>query len=207
VNRFPWRGLTPRRSSSTWRHEPTLLTWGDSVVEFAVLVLIAEGNRILLTKREDFEVWCLPGGAVDLGESVAQAAIREAREETGLEVELTRLVGIYSRPSWNAHTVAFLARPIGGAIQPQVGEVVDAGFFDAAELPTPLIPWHRRPIRDARDGVGGSAAWTDDQAWPFEPGLDRKAVYALRDQSGLGRAEFFTRFFGRPGPADKRREV
>ncbi len=60
-----------------------------------VTVAVIDEDRILLTKREDFEVWCLPGGGVDPGESVAQAAIREAREETGLEVQLTRLVGIY----------------------------------------------------------------------------------------------------------------
>jgi ADP-ribose pyrophosphatase YjhB (NUDIX family) len=177
------------------------------VVELAVLIVITEGDRILLTKREDFEVWCLPGGAVDPCESVAQAAIREAREETGLEVELTRLIGIYSRPSWNAHSVAFLARPIGGSLQPQVGEVLDAGFFDASDLPAPLIAWHRQPIRDTLGGVGGSATSTWDQVWPFEPGLDRQALYALRDQSGLSRAEFFARHFDRLGTAGERREV
>lgn len=82
-----------------------------------VNISIIQNGKILLTKREDFEVWCLPGGAVDEGESLAQAAIREAREETGLEVELTRLVGVYSRPSWNGpgmHIVSFVARPVGG---------------------------------------------------------------------------------------------
>ena len=50
-----------------------------------------EDGRILLAKREDFEVWCIPGGMVEDGESVARAAVREIAEETGLTVELTVL--------------------------------------------------------------------------------------------------------------------
>ncbi|HXF60662.1 MAG TPA: NUDIX domain-containing protein [Caldilineaceae bacterium] len=65
-----------------------------------VNVAIFQDNHILLTKREDFEVWCLPGGAVDPHESLAEAAMREALEETGLTVHLTRLVGVYSQPEW-----------------------------------------------------------------------------------------------------------
>src|SRR3712207_1046342 len=92
----------------------------------AAVAIIRDG-RILLTKREDFEVWCLPGGHVDPGESVAAAAIREAREELGLEVRLTRLVGIYSKPNWpngGMHIVVFAAERIGGALQPAADEVL-----------------------------------------------------------------------------------
>ena len=60
-----------------------------------VNIAIIPDDKILLTERTDFEVWCLPGGEVEPGESLAQAALRETREETGLEVELTRLVGVY----------------------------------------------------------------------------------------------------------------
>src|SRR5829696_4121412 len=58
---------------------------------FGVIVAIMNNGKILLTKREDFEVWCLLGGGVEDGESLAKAAIREAKEETGLDVELTGL--------------------------------------------------------------------------------------------------------------------
>lgn len=57
-----------------------------------------EGGRVLLTKRTDNGQWCLPGGAVDPGESVAEACAREVVEETGLSVRVKRLVGVYSHP-------------------------------------------------------------------------------------------------------------
>ena len=63
----------------------------------AANVAVIQDGKILLTKREDFEVWCLPSGGVEDGESLAEAAIRETKEETGVDVELTRLVGVYSR--------------------------------------------------------------------------------------------------------------
>jgi len=87
---------------------------------FGVSVAVIQNGQILLTQRSDLPIWVLPGGAVDDGESLAQAAIRETREETGLEVELTRLVGVYSRPHWRNdgdHSTLFAARPIGGNLQ------------------------------------------------------------------------------------------
>ena len=99
---------------------------------FGVCIATIRDGQILLTQRSDFPVWCLPGGAVDDGESLAQAAIREAREETGVDVELTRLVGVYSRPNWRYggdHSVLFAARPVGGELQIVTNETVDAGYF------------------------------------------------------------------------------
>jgi ADP-ribose pyrophosphatase YjhB (NUDIX family) len=108
------------------------------MVNFEAAVAILQDHQVLLVKREDFEVWVLPGGAIDPGESVLDAAVREAREETGLVVQLTRLVGIYSRPNWASHIIVFAAEQTGGAARAQAGEVIDVRFFDVNALPADL---------------------------------------------------------------------
>lgn len=56
------------------------------------------GEKILLTRRTDNGQWCLPGGAMEAGESLSEACIREVFEETGLHVRVLRLIGVYSTP-------------------------------------------------------------------------------------------------------------
>ena len=172
-----------------------------------VAVALLHEGTVLLTKREDAEMWCLPGGAVDAGESLAAAAVREMREEAGLDVRLTRLVGLYSRPNWSNHIAVFAAELVGGTLALDPNETVDAGFFDPAALPEPLLWWWRRPIADAFAGVGGSAVWTFDAPYPFPPGLSRAELYALRDRSGLTRAEFAEKHFNQRGPVGERSEL
>lgn len=94
---------------------------------------VIRSGEILLTKRRDIEVWCLPGGHVDAGETVAQAAVREVWEETGLRTALDRLVGIYSAPRWHHggdNVVLFAATHTSGELNPQENEVLEVGFFD-----------------------------------------------------------------------------
>lgn len=146
----------------------------------ATAVVVKDGE-ILLIQRADFKLWALPGGRVEAGESVAQAAIREVYEETGLQIALTSLVGIYAMPRWigNDHSVVFAASPLGGAVEPQAQEAETARYFRAADLPERLNWWHRQPIRDALAGRGGSAVWQQDVRWPHEE------VFALRAAGAL----------------------
>ncbi len=164
-----------------------------------VLVAIIENGRMLLTQRDDFACWCLPGGAVDDGESLEQAAAREAFEETGLQIHLTRLVGMYSQPHWHHggnYFALFAAEPIGGALRLAASETIDAGFFDRGVLPQPLVWWHQLPIADALDGALGVARVIAGE-WPFDQHLTRAEIYALRDQSGLSRRQFWAQHWGR----------
>jgi 8-oxo-dGTP diphosphatase len=158
-----------------------------------VNVAIIQEGKILLTKRRDFEIWCLPGGEVDNGETLAEAAKREAREEVGLEIHLERLVGIHSRPQWlscGSHVVVFSASVIGGKLVIQPQEVMEARFFARNELPKEMLLGHRQQVLDALNGVSG-AVWTHESEWRFEPGLTRQELYHLRDQSGLSPTEFY----------------
>ncbi len=146
-------------------------------------IVVIQDNKVLLTKRSDVPMWCLPGGGVDAGESVAQTAVREVHEETGLTIQLTRFVGVYSRPNWGIdgdHVLLFTAVPIDGTLQMADGEVIDQNFFDPNQLPQPILWWHIQRIKDAFAGVTG-AAWSQDVAWPFGQ-LTRQEVFAQRAQ-------------------------
>jgi ADP-ribose pyrophosphatase YjhB (NUDIX family) len=101
----------------------------NSVVPSANVVVVNDAGEILLIRRTDNDNWALPGGAMDLGESLPDAAIRETLEETGVQVELTGLVGIYTDPrhvilytsngeARQEFSVVFTARPIGGEPTP-----------------------------------------------------------------------------------------
>ena len=95
----------------------------NSIVPAVTAVVIDDDGRILLIHRTDNDRWALPGGEVELGESVSRAVIREVHEETGIDVEITGLVGIYSDPKHiiayddgevrQQFSLCFRARPIG----------------------------------------------------------------------------------------------
>jgi ADP-ribose pyrophosphatase YjhB (NUDIX family) len=159
----------------------------------AVIVAVIDEGKILLTKRDDFEVWCLPGGGVEDGESLAEAAIRETKEETGIDVELTRLVGVYSRIGgmWNdVHAILFTAKPVGGRLEIQPGETVEVGYFSFDKIPGELLFGHERRIQDAIQAVGGIAV-KQELNLPMDSKPTRQELYALRDRSGLSRQQYY----------------
>lgn len=94
----------------------------------AVAAVVQDGTgKILLIRRTDNDLYAIPGGAQDIGETVTQAVVREAREETGIEIEVTNLVGIYSDPRHviaydngevrQEFSICFRAKPIGGQVR------------------------------------------------------------------------------------------
>lgn len=76
----------------------------NSIVPAVSVVVRDETDRLLLIHRTDNDLWSIPGGAMEPGESVRQAAVRETNEETGYDIEITGLVGIYTDPS---HIIAY----------------------------------------------------------------------------------------------------
>ena len=142
------------------------------MASLGVEVVILMEQRVLLILRDDFSVWALPGGGVDPGESLVQAAMREVREETGLVVVISRLVGFYSRPDWcngGDNDALYVAHSTSGRFINESDEVKAIGLFDPNDLPHPIVGWHRQRIRDAVSGAVGVTR-TQHTPWPFDPG-------------------------------------
>ena len=163
----------------------------------AVIVAVIDDGKILLTKREDFEVWCLPGGGVEDGESLAEAGIREAKEETGLDVELKRLVGVYSRMGGgmhDVHAVLYTAKPIGGKLKTQPNETIEVAYFPFDQLPDEMLFGHKKRISDAINNAGGVSVRQELKMRDSKI-YTRKETYEMRNRSGLTRQEFYLQRF------------
>ena len=111
------------------------------------LIFDAEGH-ILLGHRRDIDWWNLPGGGMEFGETVDEALCREVREETGLEVKVDRLVGVYSKPQKQEVVLTFICQVIDGTLQPTV-ETRENRYFNPDALPGNTLPKHRQRIEDA----------------------------------------------------------
>src|SRR5262245_37141216 len=95
----------------------------------SVTAVVVRDDTLLLIHRVDNDRWALPGGAIELGESSIQAAVRETSEETGIEIEVLGLVGIYTDPRHvmryddgevrQQFSLCFRADPVGGSLRPQ----------------------------------------------------------------------------------------
>jgi 8-oxo-dGTP pyrophosphatase MutT (NUDIX family) len=112
-------------------------------------------GEILLIQRADDQLWAMPGGAFEVGETPAQAACREAWEETGIQVEPLALVGVYDSrlcgtKSWaHLYQFVFLCRPRDADAQPSLSnETLDVRWYAEADLPA-LSPGHALRIAGA----------------------------------------------------------
>lgn len=102
----------------------------------AVCVIARDGKVLMIRRGTDtgYGLWSLPGGFVDRGEVVETAAAREAWEETGLEVAVDGLIGLFSLPGDPVIVAAFTARETGGSLAPGP-EALEAAFFPPDSLP------------------------------------------------------------------------
>lgn len=116
----------------------------------ACTIPVDDDGRILLVKRgiePGYGLWVIPGGYVDLGETVREAAIRETYEETGVQVQLEQLVDAYSYPDSAVVVVVYAARMVAGT--PQVGrECLDVALFPTSEL-----PWQQLAFRSTNEAL------------------------------------------------------
>ena len=110
--------------------------------------LIFDDGRVLLAHRRDIDWWNLPGGGMEIGETVEEAVRREVREETGLEVQVERLVGVYSKPQKQEVVLTFRCRVTGGVLQ-TTEESRACSYFPPDALPHNTLPKHRERVMDA----------------------------------------------------------
>ena len=115
----------------------------NSIVPSVTAVVPDETGAILLVHKTDNDLWALPGGGVDVGESVSDAVVREVEEETGIEVVPEQLIGIYTNPHHvmayddgevrQQFSMCFTARVIGGSIRTS-SETSEVQFVPVTEL-------------------------------------------------------------------------
>ncbi|MFH0993505.1 MAG: NUDIX domain-containing protein [bacterium] len=129
---------------------PSYIAWirgliGDAkiILNAACVVIPNDKGEILLQQRSDNQLWGLPGGLMELGESIAQTAIREVKEETNLDVTLTGFVGVFVNPAmtWRKTDKAqvichsFVGAIAGGTLAINDGESLNFGWFGPDNLP------------------------------------------------------------------------
>jgi ADP-ribose pyrophosphatase YjhB (NUDIX family) len=133
----------------------------------AVVWRDAPGGELLLMRRSDNGCWGLPGGYVEPGERLLDAVAREVREETGAEIDVGELIGIYADPRLqviaypdgarvHAVNLCFEARLRGQGRPTTPEETLETRLFPASALPEPFVPIHEIRVRDAvgpRNGV------------------------------------------------------
>jgi len=136
----------------------------NSLVPASGVLAVDDAGRVLLQRRRDTGQWAIPMGAQEFGETVTQCAVRETAEETGVTVEVTGLLGVYSDPGHiifydsdgetrQEYEVILLGRPVSG--EPTANdEASAAGWFTVGELAAlDIHPTQRRQLRDWTEGT------------------------------------------------------
>lgn len=111
-------------------------------------VIFNENDEVLLCHRRDKDLWDIPGGMVERGETPWEGVVREVKEEVGLDVEIMRLIGVYSKKKKNDVIFSFLCKICGGEIS-LTDEADKVAYFSIGDLPKNVSPKHVERIMDA----------------------------------------------------------
>jgi 8-oxo-dGTP diphosphatase len=114
----------------------------------AFAIILDEQERVLLCHRRDVDLWNLPGGGMEVGETPWRAVVREVREEVCLAAEVVRLAGVYSKPDRDEIVFSFVCRIVGG-VPVLTDEADQIGYFAFADLPRNTAPKQVERIQDA----------------------------------------------------------
>ncbi|WP_453989916.1 NUDIX domain-containing protein [Bacillus nitroreducens] len=132
----------------------------DDLKAGVAVIILNEEKQVLLQKRSDVGLWGIPSGHIEIGETVSEAAIREVKEETNLDIKINKLIGVYSDPDSQVFaypngkvvhfiTTCFLAEITGGELRCNSSESLELKFFNQQNLPQDLLKMHPRWLQDA----------------------------------------------------------
>jgi 8-oxo-dGTP diphosphatase len=116
----------------------------------AFAMIFDEQGRVLLCHPRDNDVWNLPGGGVESGEMPTEAVMREVMEETGLEVDIERLVGVYGKIGKDEYVFSFICSITGGSLYTS-DDSIEYRYFELDNLPSNTAPKHAERILDTLD--------------------------------------------------------
>lgn len=111
-------------------------------------VILDDSNKILMCHRTDRNLWNLPGGGMEKGETPWEGVIREVDEETGLQVEVEKMTGVYAKPDQNEVCFTFLCKIVGGKMT-LTNESDKIEYFKLIDLPQNISPKQIERIKDA----------------------------------------------------------
>lgn len=137
----------------------------------ADVVIYTPEHGVVIIRRANAPLgYALPGGFIDEGECAEAAAVREMREETGLDVELTGVLGVYSRPDRDPRlhtlTVVFTGRPRNPEALQAGDDAAQAAFYQLDNLPRPLVFDHAQILADFAQVLAGTRSLAAVQPWP-----------------------------------------
>ena len=124
------------------------------LIPATAIVILNERNEILLQLRDDYSLWGLPGGLMDLGETVLECVVRETLEETGLQIKNPTLFGVFSGPKFEARypngdetapvILGFFTKQYEGDLLNSSEESLKNQFFPLRALPQSMNEFHRK---------------------------------------------------------------